>query len=91
MSPGNRPATTVTDEETIVRTSRIAHTAVDAPAVDEELSTRRLNIMRFGYAFMGSDWPLSSGPFSCTPIPARDGRGSHLPADRHVTPGVPRA
>ena len=63
MSPGNRPATTVTDEETIVRTSRIAHTAVDAPAVDAQLSTRRLNIMRFGYAFMGVGlvivkWPL---------------------------------
>ena len=40
MSPGNKPATTVTDEETIVRTSRIANTAVDPPAVDEELSTR---------------------------------------------------
>jgi hypothetical protein len=63
MSPGNKPATTVTDEETIARTSRIAHTAVDAPAVDAQLSTRRLNIMRFGYAFMGVGlvivkWPL---------------------------------
>ena len=63
MSPGNKPATTVTPEETIVRTSRIANTEVDAPAVDEELSTRRLNIMRFGYAFMGVGlvivkWPL---------------------------------
>ena len=63
MSPGNKPATTVTDEETIVRTSRIAHTAVDAPAVDAQLSIRRLNVMRFGYAFMGVGlvivkWPL---------------------------------
>ena len=64
MSPGNnKPATTVTDEEIIVRSSRIAHTAVDAPAVDAQLSTRRLNIMRFGYAFMGVglvivNWPL---------------------------------
>ena len=63
MSPGNKPASTVTDEETIVRTSRIAHTAVDAPAVEAQLSTRRLNIMRFGYAFMGVGlaivkWPL---------------------------------
>ena len=31
MSPGNKPATTVTPEETIVRTSRIANTAVDPP------------------------------------------------------------
>ena len=58
MSPGNKPATTVTDEEIIVRSSRIVHTAVDA-----QLSTRRLNIMRFGYAFMGIGlvivkWPL---------------------------------
>ncbi len=63
MSPGNKPATTVTPEETIVRTSRIANTAVHAPAVDAQLSTRRLNIMRFGYAFMGVGlvivkWPL---------------------------------
>ncbi len=63
MSPGNKPATTVTPEEIIVRTSRIGNTAVDAPAVDEELSTGRLNIMCFGYAFMGVGlaivkWPL---------------------------------
>jgi hypothetical protein len=30
-----------------------ATTATARAAVDEELSTRRLNIMRFGYAFMG--------------------------------------
>ena len=63
MTPGNKPATTVTPEETIVRASRIANTAVDAPAVDAELSPLRLNIMRFGYAFMGVGlvivkWPL---------------------------------
>lgn len=52
-----------TAEETIVRTARIGNTAVDATAVNEQLSTRRLNIMRFGYAFMGVGlvivkWPL---------------------------------
>ena len=36
---------------------------VDATAADHELSTRRLNIMRCGYAFMGVGlaivkWPL---------------------------------
>jgi hypothetical protein len=30
-----------------------ATTATARTAVDEELSTRHLNIMRFGYAFMG--------------------------------------
>ena len=30
-----------------------ATTAIARTAVDEELSTRRLNVMRFGYAFMG--------------------------------------
>jgi hypothetical protein len=40
-----------------------ATTATAKTAVDEELSTRRLNIMRFGYAFMGVGlvivkWPL---------------------------------
>jgi hypothetical protein len=75
MSPGNKPATTVTPEETIVRTSRIANTAVDAPAVDEELSTRRLNIMRFGYAFMGVGlvivkWPLL---LHASSLPVMDG------------------
>jgi hypothetical protein len=29
----------------------IVDTAVDTTAVDMELSTRRLNVMRFGYAF----------------------------------------
>ena len=37
--------------------------AAARPVVDEELSTRRLNVMRFGYAFMGiglaiNRWPL---------------------------------
>jgi hypothetical protein len=36
---------------------------IDAAAVDEELSTRRLNVLRFGYAFMGVGlavvkWPV---------------------------------
>ena len=40
-----------------------ATTATARTGVDEELSTRRLNIMRFGYAFMGVGlvivkWPL---------------------------------
>ena len=75
MSPGNKPATTVTPEETIVRTSRIANTAVDAPAVDAQLSTRRLNIMRFGYAFMGVGlvivkWPLL---LDASSLPVMDG------------------
>ena len=40
-----------------------ATTATARTGVDEELSTRRLNIMRFGYAFMGVrlvivKWPL---------------------------------
>jgi hypothetical protein len=69
MRPGNRPATTVSPEETIVRTSRIGNTAVDATPADTQPSTRRLNIMRFGYAFMGSDWSSSSGPFSWTAHP----------------------
>lgn len=38
-------------------------TAAVRTAIDEELSTRRLNVMRFGYAFMGVGlvivkWPL---------------------------------
>ncbi len=38
-------------------------TAADRTAVDEELSTRRLNVMRFGYAFLGVGlaivrWPV---------------------------------
>jgi hypothetical protein len=92
MSPGNKPATTVTDEETIVPTSRIAHTAVDAPAVDAQLSTRRLNIMRFGYAFMGVGlvivkWPLL---LHAPSLPVMEGVVT-LPADRHVAASVPRA
>ena len=36
---------------------------IDAPSVGHELSTRRLNVMRFGYAFMGvglaiTRWPV---------------------------------
>ena len=63
MSSGNKTATTVISDETIARTSRIVDPAADATAVDEQLSTRRLNIMRSGYAFMGVGlaivkWPL---------------------------------
>jgi hypothetical protein len=41
----------------------MATTATAKTAVAEELSTRHLNIMRFGYAFMGMGlaiikWPL---------------------------------
>jgi hypothetical protein len=60
MSQGNKTAIT---EEAIGRTSRIGDRAVDTTAADEQLSTRRVNIMRFGYAFMGVGlvivkWPL---------------------------------
>jgi hypothetical protein len=58
-----------TPKENVMRNARIvdatvAPTTVDnRTAVDEELSTRRLNVMRFGYAFMGVGlaivkWPL---------------------------------
>ena len=75
MSPGNKTATTVTAEETIGRTSRIVDRAVDATAVDEQLSGRRLNIMRFGYAFMGVGlvivkWPLL---LDASSLPVMDG------------------
>jgi hypothetical protein len=57
-----------TPEENVVPAARI----VDATAIDEELSTRRLNVMRFGYAFLGWDWRSSSGRFSSrTPHPSR--------------------
>jgi hypothetical protein len=44
-------------------------------AVDEELSTRRLNVMRFGYAFMGAGlaivkWPLL---LDASTLPVMDG------------------
>ncbi|QJY50952.1 hypothetical protein HOP40_27225 [Pseudonocardia broussonetiae] len=44
------------------RSSSAARTS-DTTAVDKELSTRRLNVMRFGYAFMGVGlaivkWPI---------------------------------
>ena len=45
---------------------------IDATVIDEELCTRRLNVMRFGYAFMGWGWPSSNGRFSSrTPHPCR--------------------
>jgi hypothetical protein len=43
MSSQDKTATNV------MRTAQI----VDTTALDEELSTRRLNVMRFGYAFLG--------------------------------------
>jgi hypothetical protein len=56
-------------QENVMSTARIvdttgARTVVDGrTAVDDELSTRRLNIMRAGYAFMGlglaiTRWPI---------------------------------
>jgi hypothetical protein len=46
-------------EENVMPAAR----TVDATAIDEELSARRLNVMRFGYAFMGVGlaivkWPV---------------------------------
>jgi hypothetical protein len=48
-----------TPEENVMPAARI----VDATAIDEQLPTRRLNVMRFGYAFMGVGlailkWPV---------------------------------
>jgi hypothetical protein len=53
----NRQIVTTPDE--VMRPARV----VDTTGVDEELSTRRLNFMRFGYAFMGVGlaivkWPI---------------------------------
>jgi hypothetical protein len=53
-----------------------ATTATARTAVDEELSTRCLNIMRFGYAFMGVGLAIVNGRFSSrTPhsLPLMDG------------------
>ena len=52
-----------------------ATTAAARLAVDQELSTRRLNVMRFGYAFMGVGlaivkWPLL---FQASSVPVMDG------------------
>jgi hypothetical protein len=57
-----------TPQEHVMPAARI----VDATAIDGELSTRRLNLMRFGYAFMGMGlavvkWPVPSR----TPHPSR--------------------
>ena len=46
---------------------------VDATAADQELSTRRLNIMRCGYAFMGVGlaivkWPILIQNVSALPV-----------------------
>ena len=60
MSPRTKTETTVselgeqTPDTTGIVNSTIPTTAVDArAAAGQELSTRRLNVMRFGYAFMG--------------------------------------
>jgi hypothetical protein len=50
-------------EENVMRTARMVDTTFDTTAVDEKLSTRRLNVMRFGYAVMGVGlaivkWPV---------------------------------
>jgi hypothetical protein len=50
-----------------------ARTATAGTAVDEELSTRRLNVMRFGYAFMGVGlaivkWPLLIQDAAALPV-----------------------
>jgi hypothetical protein len=63
MSQVDKSVTPVTPEETIMSSARIADAAVDTTAGDKELSTRRLNVMRLGYAFMGVGlaivkWPL---------------------------------
>jgi hypothetical protein len=46
---------------------------IEATAIDQELSTRRLNIMRFGYAFMGVGlaivkWPILVQNASSLPV-----------------------
>lgn len=68
MSSRDKTATAVhepdrTDiQEAAQRPPRVART-IDTTAVDEELSRRRLNVMRVGYAFMGVGlvivkWPI---------------------------------
>jgi hypothetical protein len=54
----------------VVPAARIVH----ATAVDEALSTRRLNVMRFGYAFMGVGlaivkWPVLLQNPASLPVP----------------------
>ena len=56
-----------------ITTSTGAATAVARTAVDEELSTHRLNVMRFGYAFMGvgiaiTRWPRLIQDASSLPL-----------------------
>ena len=60
-SRSNRQVMTTPDEG--MRPARI----VDTADVDAELSTRRLNFMRFGYAFMGVGMVIVKCPFSWTP------------------------
>ena len=50
-------------------------TAAARTAVDQELSTRRLNVMRFGYAFMGVGLAIVKWPFlfQASSVPVMDG------------------
>ena len=55
-----------------------AATAAAKTAVDQEMSTRRLNVMRFGYAFMGVGialvkWPLFFQNGGVASLPAFEG------------------
>ena len=55
-----------------------ATTAAARTAVDREMSTRRLNVMRFGYAFMGVGivlvkWPLFFQNGGVASLPAFEG------------------
>jgi hypothetical protein len=70
-----------------------ATTATTRTAVDEELSHAPSELMRFGYAFMGAGLAIIKIAASHPErrIPSGNGRSSHLPADRHLTPGVPPA
>jgi hypothetical protein len=61
-----------TPDENIKPTARI----VDVTAVDEQLSTRRRNVMRFGYAFMGVGLAIVKWPIliqSVSSLPVADG------------------
>ena len=69
MSSRDETATAVhdqpdrTDIQEAAQRSPMAARTIDTTPVDEELSTRRLNIMRVGYAFMGVGlvivkWPI---------------------------------
>ena len=66
MSSRNQTATTFPERGELTPNTRRA----DRPRTsDDHLSTRRLNVLLFGYGFLGLAWPLSSGPSSSTPHP----------------------